>query len=166
MRIHISRESHDSQPSQEARSISSSQHTVGRGYLRIGWMLASGKHVDLVHHLRNVRAKGAEHQSEVPLLYSSQHALLSRWPHARGIGQCQQEQEAVTRTSVLSLCAPHSYAWKPSALSGEAPGRREGDSVLIKAAGLQCSMAVTCFWRWMRRLKKEGRMCRSPCAKR
>lgn len=38
------------------------------GYLRVSWMLASGKGIHLLHHIRNVIAKGAEDNSEVPPL--------------------------------------------------------------------------------------------------
>ena len=62
---------------QEDRQVLSS-HTMRGRYLGIGWMLAGGKHVDLIHHLRNVRAKGAEHQGEVPLLQTMRCPPRSR----------------------------------------------------------------------------------------
>ena len=90
-----------------------SPHTTGRRYLGIGWMLASGKYIDLIHHLRYVRAKGAEHQSKVPLLQTTDHPPLSRRSHGHITGQSQQGQDIDAHTCVLPLCAPHSWTLEP-----------------------------------------------------
>ena len=66
--------------------------------------------------VRNTRVKSRSCKA-------TQLLLLARRLHAKFTGQCQQEQDAVNFTPVLSLCAPHSYAWKSSALSEEAPGQ-------------------------------------------
>lgn len=41
-------------------------------HLGVGRVLASGKHVELIHHFHDVLAKGAEHQGEVSLLRKAQ----------------------------------------------------------------------------------------------
>ena len=85
-----------------------SPHTTRRRYLGIGWMLASGKHVDLIHHLRYIHAKGAEHQGKVPLLHSPQHSPLSRWSLKHIADQSQQEEDRAAHTSMIL----HNASWR------------------------------------------------------
>lgn len=122
-----------------------STHSTGREHLGIGRMLASGKHVDLIHHLCYVRAKGAEHQSEVPLLHPTQHLPLSRWSYVHIGDQSQQEEDEGTHTSTLLRYASCSSIWRHRAPSQDALGQCEVSAVLFRSAGLQCIMAVTCF---------------------
>ncbi len=57
------------------RLLSLYKSTEGKLHLRVGRVLAGGKHVELIYDLHYVRAKGAKHQREVPPLRS--HADLS-----------------------------------------------------------------------------------------
>ena len=168
-------------------------------HLWVGRVLAGRKHVDLVDDLHCVRAKGAEHEREVPLLRChtdlSEDVLAQRrqerlWG-AAAHHKCQARfgilgfrlttrlwcsdnhrssqlispglqgdiasRHTIVRKALSKICCIVWIAQLHTQVDEELEGRPR--KVAIVGVTL---ILVTCFCRWMRRLKKEGRMWRSP----